>query len=319
VSANARFFTEAPDDAHLEALRRLAPTSPFVTSQFFRARVRTGWQARVLGLRDAAGTMLSGCGAFMRGRRLNRLLEIPSLPPVGLDSPFWIGLRDLVRDERVTALQLDSFASEPKVEIPSFGGACATRDRLEFILDLTEDPGSLLRSNHKRNARKAAKAGMEIRRTRSTEHVSDHQALRSWSMDRRRSRGERIREVNASSSIRALVGAGAGTLFQARLRDETLSSVLVLHSPRSGYYHSAGTSREGMSIGASHWLLLQIAMALRDEGAATFNLGGAPEDSGLARFKTGFGASPRSLAAASCDVGPAWRRVVTALVSAVRR
>jgi lipid II:glycine glycyltransferase (peptidoglycan interpeptide bridge formation enzyme) len=106
----------------------------------------------------------------------------------------------------------------------------------------------------------------------------------------------------------AFLRSGLGELFQAVHEDRVLSSVLVLHAPRGGYYQSAGTSLEGMAMCASHFLINCIANQLRDEGDETLNLGGADEDSGLARFKEGFGATRMPLPAATYFLGAWWRR-----------
>jgi hypothetical protein len=94
-----------------------------------------------------------------------------------------------------------------------------------------------------------------------------------------------------------------------------MSSILLLRSKRSAYYQSAGTSPEGMSVGASHFLIHNVCKKLKDGGVWVFNLGGAPEGSSLARFKSGFGAVEVSLEACSCYLGPAWLRKIRTAVA----
>jgi RimJ/RimL family protein N-acetyltransferase len=178
------------------------------------------------------------------------------------------------------------------------------------------DPLSLLGSNHKRNVKKAQKAGVNIRRTREKmEWLSEHTALMSHSAQRRIARGESISVDADTKPYRALMQNGAAELFQAVLGENVLSSVLVLQSARTGYYQSAGSSPEGMNMGASHFLISGIAGVLRQEGRQTFNLGGAAEGSSLARFKLGFGPEIIALSEAVCYVGPKWK---TKLRSAIR-
>ena len=65
--------------------------------------------------------------------------------------------------------------------------------------------------------------------------------------------------------------------------------MLLLFSPRVAYYHSAGTTSEGMHLGASPYLITEVAARLRVRGLE-FNLGGAePENAGLYRFKSELG------------------------------
>lgn len=85
--------------------------------------------------------------------------------------------------------------------------------------------------------------------------------------------------------------SGAGCIYQARLAGEVVSSILVLRSAAGAYYHSAGTSPDGMRLGASVFLISELADALRADGCTVFNLGGTdPDQEGLRRFKAGFGA-----------------------------
>ena len=74
---------------------------------------------------------------------------------------------------------------------------------------------------------------------------------RSAGRTRRRTRGEAVSDAAASQDHRAFLESGAGELFQAVSGSTVLSSVLVLRASTSGYYQSAGTSQDGMAIGAS--------------------------------------------------------------------
>jgi lipid II:glycine glycyltransferase (peptidoglycan interpeptide bridge formation enzyme) len=86
---------------------------------------------------------------------------------------------------------------------------------------------------------------------------------------------------------------GAGDLFQVVRDDAVLSSMLVIMSRAGAYYHSAGTSQEGMEIGASHFLVHSVARTLQEGGVKIFNLGGAEiENPGLRAFKSRFGTMP---------------------------
>jgi hypothetical protein len=85
------------------------------------------------------------------------------------------------------------------------------------------------------------------------------------SMTRRRVRGEQVSDhmTNQLAEVTALAQGGAGEVFQAVADGQVLSSILVLQSVRGGYYHSAGTSPEGMACGASHLLVHDIAVTLQ--------------------------------------------------------
>ena len=314
-----RFIAAPADDAVLGELGAEQRDNPFATPAYADSRRRVGYAIWVLALRDADDTLTAGCLGLLTTGRLNRTLEIPSLPALGADSAFWTGLRELCRTRGVTTLALDTFGSPDGTVIPDLGARSTRRDRLELVVDLAGDATSRLGSNHKRNVKKAQKAGLQLRRTREPDAVAEHHALMTSSLDRRRTRGEQVSDAAASRDHHAFLASGAGELFQAVSGSTVLSSVLVLHAPTSGYYQSAGTSVEGMATGASHFLIHGIAQALQSEGATTFNLGGADDGSSLARFKEGFGARRVALPSAQCDVGPQWRRMATRAIEWVRR
>jgi len=315
---SASFVASPADESVAAELSALAPENPFATTEYFESRRQAGWAVLVVTQRDPTGSVEHGCGAFLKTRGWFRKLEIPSLPAVSADDSFWDDLRELCRRLNVTKLELGTFASPLGVEIPDFG-TCMHRTRCEFVLDLTDDLFALLDRNHRRNVKRAREAGLVVKRTLSIEAVSAHRAMIDRSMDRRRALGEDVPSVGPSREFLALLQSGAGELYQVFRGETVLSSGIVLRAPNGAYGHSTGTSPEGMAVGASHFLVHGIASQLSADGVQTYNLGGADEGSGLARFKTGFGASPRApLPSASCYVGPLWRRTAYRAIEPVR-
>lgn len=301
-------FIVQPAEAGLVAeLERLQPHNPFATSSFFESRRRLGYSSWVVGLRRSDGQLEAGCGAFLRRGKLNRALEIFSLPTFADDSVFWQGVRGFCSRFDITQLEVGTYASPAGTNPPILGVHGTRTGRCEFEIDLSGDLAGVLSSNHRRNVRKAEKAGLAVSRTRSDEAAAAHQKLMSLSMERRQARGESVSSVGASPEIAALLGSGVGELFQVVREGHILSSVLVLHAETGSYYQSAGTSPDGMDVGASHFLIHHIALELKAAGARTFNLGGANADSSLGRFKKGFGTAEIPMSSVSCYVGPSWR------------
>jgi hypothetical protein len=248
---------------------------------------------------------------------LHRTLEILSLPAWNGRSPFWNGLLELCRSLRVTNLELRTFGSPAGVELPDLVDPKRRQSRCEFVWQLGTDPDGGLSSNHRRNLKKARKAGLSATRTRALAEAVVHANLCEGSLDRRRSRGETIRGDNMSPEVTACLESGAGELFQARIDDQVLSSVLVLRAPAGAYYQSAGTSDEGRGLGASHYLIWHVGRTLAIDGITAFNLGGAEPGSSLARFKEGFGTVPVALPAATVSIGARWRHWLTRGISLV--
>ena len=282
--------------------------NPFFTFEFVRAMNALGREIWVIRSRVEASSGDIALGFIKRGR-LSVELEFVSLPPLAARSEFWDAVMAFCKSMGVTDIVASTFGSA-EFELPPLSGETARWRRHEFVLSLQGvDLPSLLSSNHKRNVKKAQKVdNVTIRRGRDVAWLTDHVGLIGHSAERRVARGESVSMHADIPQYRAFLENGSGELFQVIRDGQVLSSVLVLSSPLTGYYQSAGTSAEGMNAGASHFLIHTIAETLQAEGCQEFNLGGAPEGSSLTRFKLGFGARTVPLTAAVCYVGPLWHR-----------
>ncbi len=308
-----RFAIAAPSEKNLESMAALAPENPFRTAAYVSARQATGERVSLAMLRQG-NELVVACPVFVRGH-LGRRLEMPSAPDT-VAHDFWTGLLDHCRRARVASLVVNTFAS-PAARIPRLHGETSRRQRHEIVLRLGVEPIiNRLSSNHRRNAQRARNAGVGIRRTTSEAACRDHVRVMQASADRRAARagGPTAPERWDVNYFATLLRHGAAELFQATSGSGVLSSVLVLKADRGAYYQSAGTSPEGMSLGASHFLILAIAEQLQSAGIEVFNLGGVDEESdGLARFKLGFGGESIPLEAINARLaGPFRRRLASA-------
>jgi hypothetical protein len=300
-----------PSSVALSECAALALENPFATEAYARFREVTGDQTWTFELRDG-DRLVDGCVGFERTGRMNRSLEVASLPALPVDSPFWEGLLRACRRRHVTQLELNSFASTATA-IPALPGESWRRARAEYVLDLDPDKPLDLSTNHRRSLARARGRGLTIRRSVTGAAAAEHDELMRSSMVRRAARGEAVDVTSHEETTRLLLASGAGELFQAVDGDVVLSSVLVLRSATGGYYQSAGTSPAGMECGASPFLIASIAACLARDGARRFNLGGAgPDNPGLQRFKSGFGAREIPLEAAGCCPSGAWRVALAA-------
>jgi hypothetical protein len=233
-------------------------------------------------------------------------MEITSAPFVPAMSSFWEGLHAWCRNQRIWDLHVNTFGSQPQVGIPHMVGETVRYPRIEYVLNLvTDDPLANVHSNNKRNWNKGRKAGLQLHRSADPAVCASHFALVNSSLNRREERGEDTTQT-AVNVFRQILIAGAGEIFQATQNGSVLSSILLLHAQTGSYYQSAGTSSDGMSCGASAFLIAETALALKSEGRTQFNLGGAgPENPGLQRYKAGFGCAEVALEAASFSLMPA--------------
>lgn len=305
--------TTSPTAQQLDALAHLSPHSPFHSAPYAEARAALGDTSCLLGLYNES-ELVTGCIGFLRGRRFARSLEITSAPALSTPEPFWAGVRGYCRKQRVWDLHIESYAAK-EVSLPSWPGEVSRRQRLEFVLDLSQPiEQSMLSSGHRRNVGRARRHGLTIDRSCDPAAARAHSQLIESSMQRRRLRGEALSTHDQTQFFEAMLRIGAAEVFRANDGANLLSSIMLLRSKEGAYYQSAGTSPEGMQKGASHYLVFEAACALKDAEIRAFNLGGAqPEDAGLQRFKSGFGAREIPLEAAEfCLVSPVKRKLRSA-------
>ena len=152
-----------------------------------------------------------------------------------------------------------------------------------------------MHSMHRRGARKAERAGLEVSFERPPAGLDDFAALYDESM----------RRLDADAFYRfgseyweALTALGSRLArADARLEGELLSSVLLLaneDAPPWLHYHLGATSSHGFDLGASKLLFLRSAEWGREQGYEELHLGsglGGEEDS-LWQFKQRFSPHP---------------------------
>jgi hypothetical protein len=312
------FLARPADDEAVERASATDLDNPFLTVRYLRSQRLLGREGWLFSLEDA-GAMRAAALCFVERGGLRRALTIPSSPAVGTDSPFWSGVRAFIAEQRITDLELSTFAS-PESTLPHWPGELERIDRTEFAMQL-KDVELLPRvsKSHRERISKGRRKGLLVRRDSSDAAIDAHVALHITSMDRRKSRGENVSLEFERAGSAALLASGAGELFQAMLGDHVASSLLILRSSTGAYSESSGNSKEGMGIGASHFLRFECALALQAEGAEIFYLGGVrPEEEGLRSFKAGFGTTPIDTQSVSAYVGGPVRRHLSSAIQWLR-
>jgi Acetyltransferase (GNAT) domain len=289
----------APSADHLARLGQITGSNPFHTPSYAAVRVAMG-QIPWLFTLWTGEDMVGGCLGFQRGLWPVRRLEIVTAPN-GPDADIvWSGVQSFCRVRRVAELTINTWAGFPGT-VPTLPGERRRRERTEYVLDLREAPRQAdLSVNHRRNINRAQRAGLVSHRTTRLEAARALANLQRFSLERRNRRGEAVPHSHrrAVRFLELLVAHKAGEISQVMDGRDILSAALFLRSGPQAYYHSSGTSPEGMERGASALLIWEAAGALRAEGVNVLNLGGADSD-GLRRFKRGFGAREVHLEAAS--------------------
>ena len=315
---SATFHARSADDAALERASLTNADNPFLTARYLqsqRSLGREGWLFSV----ESADTMEAAALCFLERGRIRCTLTIPSAPPVADDSPFWSGVRAYVAEHGVTDIELSTFAS-PESRIPPWPGETERIDRTEFAMELRDvDLLARVSKSHRERVSKGRRKGLVVRRENSAQAIDAHVALHINSMDRRKSRGENVSLEFEREGSAALLASGAGELFQAMLGDHVALSLLVLRSKTGAYSESSGNSKEGMGIGASHFLRYETAVTLQSEGIEMFYLGGArPTEEGLRAFKAGFGTTLIDTQSVVAYLGGPLRHKLSAVIQRVR-
>ncbi len=312
----ADFFVEdTPDQALYASLASLDAANPIYTEAYIRAVSSLGSQPIVIGFRQL-GRVLCGCPGFVRVGRLNRSLEIPSLPLV--PECFWDGLLRYCRQTWISRLTIQTYGSV-QAEIPSLPGELWRASRWEFCIDLMRpDLTAQFGKEHRRLAKRADERGMQLGRSRDITALEEHLRVSQFSTERRRERGEEVSDGGVNLMF-ALLQSGCGELFQAVESGRVLSSILVTKAEHGAYLHAAGTDSDGMKLGASHFVISKTAEILKQEGRTVFNLGGVNDlHSGLAAYKSHFGKVGNPLESAAFNLGNPLQKKLASVVHAIR-
>lgn len=308
---------EDPTDTDLAAVEAASPANPFRSTSYTAARRARG--AGVVLFADPDTSAISAIG-YLRGRAINRTLEITSAPAMMSGCNFWNGVLDFCHAHHIANVEIDSYGSSG-VTLPEWPAQSLLRERTEWVVPLTDAESLNFASNHRRNINKARKLGVTVTHTTDESLTEAHADLMNASMQRRSARGESVPVLDPADTAddRAMLAAGAARLYQASYRGSVVSSLMVLVCARGAYYQSAGTSPEGMEIGASTFLVSEVIRGMAEDGKAVFNLGGAgAESEGLRRFKAGFGARPVALAAGTYEVASPMHKNLLSAIKLIR-
>src|SRR5215831_8565363 len=129
------FRAESNPSKELSAeLVALAPANPFYTYSYIEARRLLGFEPWIFILHYDIGPVCA-CTAFMSSGYLGRSLEITSLPSVPQGNEFWDNLLQFCSRERVSCLEINSYASAQAI-IPTIHGEIGRRTRCEYVLEL---------------------------------------------------------------------------------------------------------------------------------------------------------------------------------------
>lgn len=267
----------------------------------------------VFALRSGRAIVAAAAGILRPARGRPSLVLAP-----GPDAPaeLWDRLRSFARDERVGRVVAERAGAAP---LPAVPGEANRSSTTTYMLELSGlDVHAALSRNHRRNLKRAERAGIAIVVCSRGEALQAHVRLRDASLSRRSRRGERVVDKADVRTAEAFLETGCAELVQAGRDDEVLSSDLVVRVGDTGYYLGGGTSPEGMRHGAAHLLMVEVVRRLQASGCRLLNLG-YTDTQDLGRFKSGFGARPVPVEIVEAHWGSSLDRLTRALAARFKR
>lgn len=209
----------------INEIATINPMNPFYSAQYMSYKRNQGFMPWIFVYSTHIQPDVC-CPAFMKTGRLRRSLEIPSMPNIAVDEPFWTELINFCRQKGVSDLSIDSFCSQGGA-IPRLDFETSRKARWEYLLHLKHpDAFTKMRKGHAYSIKRARKIGVEIKRTRNQEAVKGHARLISTSMQRRQNRGEDVTTEAPIDDLLQITESGSGEIFQAVLADQVVSSTL---------------------------------------------------------------------------------------------
>lgn len=168
-----------------------------------------------------------------------------------------------------------------------------------FSVPLQENIIERFSQGHRRNYRKALKAGVDIQKVRMTkETFADFQKIYLYTMQRRNAAARWYFPDEYFPACHRNLGDEGTSLFFAYYQGKLASACFLIHGFQTAYYHFGGSYEEFHETRASNLLLTHAMQWACNAGYKQFHLGGgvsSADDDPLAQFKRGFGANAHSL------------------------
>jgi hypothetical protein len=153
----------------------------------------------------------------------------------------------------------------------------------------SDDLLSGMEAAHRRNLRKAQRAGLVVRVETETEALSRFQQLYTATMSRRRASDGYFFDDAYFLAFRELLG-DRQALLGVRLGDEMVAGGLLMRMGRFAHYHLGGSSAAHLHLRPNNLFFFEAMLWAKRNGAEVLHLGGGyrPDDE-LLRFKRGLG------------------------------
>jgi CelD/BcsL family acetyltransferase involved in cellulose biosynthesis len=265
-----------------------------------------GFAPLIVAVTDAAGEVIGGLPLMQmtdpwRGRRWIALPFTDRCPPlVATDDalpPLLRALASVAAAHGVGRLEIRAGA-------PGFQNVEVAKTHL---LDLTRGGEAVeraFRSAHRRNASKALRAGVTLRRAKSEEDVAG--AYYALHLLTRRRLGVPVQPRRFFRLLwRRVLAPGLGHVLLASADGSPIAGAVFLHAGATVIYKYGASDARAWSLRANNLLFAEAIRWSAEAGYSRFDFGRSDhEDTGLRSFKSGWGAVEEPLVYAFAGSAP---------------
>jgi hypothetical protein len=250
----------------------------------------------------AVGSLKSPLQGRLASAALALSFDAPPAVADDVSTPCVNPLGEWAHGKGAVALVLGSFDGGER----SWEGDLRDRDeRIEFLAPPADELElwRRMRKGSRSAVRRAERRGVEVERAGQT-HAGRFADLFASTVARlKREKQVVLGEVdtnNFETGLAALLAADGARLYLASLHGESIGGCVFGVQGTRAYYLFNGSSKTGLSVGATPLTLLRAMTELSADGITAINLGGVPgsardpasPDHGLYAFKLGLGGEP---------------------------
>lgn len=295
-----------------------------VDGTVFHSAAWAGFQREVQGLEPVFIQATDGhnnptgvaLALFRRSRRpvigrLLRSMEMPAYPAAAGAEPAVAGallseVERVARQQGCARLSVHSnFSGGSALALAPLG--YATKNRVEFLVDLTSDGDTLwkaIKKDQRERIRRLERDGVQYEATSALEGMERLHAVRQTALERRLERDQGFDlppDLEYYKLLhRTLVQPGAARLLLARQGGEVVAGILYSTFARRAYSVFSGSTEAGYKLSAQTGLFWFAVTTFKQEGYRLLNRGGVPAEAeqeghelhGIYRFKHRLGTTP---------------------------
>ena len=257
----------------------------------------------------AASTALRTTKKLLRLFKGAPSLYLPMLPavlPGGEEAEILQAIISFARSSGFERVEVDPRWGKDFTRLPEFSEYIG-HSLAEFVLDLRQDPESMLKGMHKKhrkNIREAGEHNLEVVEDRSLEGFLKLRGMQESSSERSAERGNAYAiqgEEFFRENYDAVYRNGPGSVLFARENGTDVAALAYLSFGRKAITVRSGSTQQGYVTSAMYLLQFELMRRLKESGCEELNIGAVPAEAresehpqyGLYNYKRYYGGEER--------------------------